>query len=195
MRSGGTKKIVTDHTIISERKARKSLHLLQPAATDKENLVGAGRHLRSLSTSKQIIKNEISDMMKEDINKIFNKTVLVKRDSCKKVIDKHNIECKKLQNDCKMLNDKYVQTESNEQIEIFNKDLSSKLGPSENYWELLAERRRIALHDALAENHILTDQICIYKEMLDEARALVEVLKDMLGNDKSNINISFEDRH
>lgn len=57
-------------------------------------------------------------------------------------------------------------------------------GPSENYWEVLAERRRIALEDALEENQELTQRIAkleeekkIYKEMLDETRALVEVLQ------------------
>jgi hypothetical protein len=41
----------------------------------------------------------------------------------------------------------------------------------------LAERRRIALHNALAENHKLSDEICAYKEMLNESKVLVEVLK------------------
>lgn len=55
-------------------------------------------------------------------------------------------------------------------------------GPSENYWEVLAERRRIALEDALEDNRELTERVetleeenRIYKEMLDESRALVEV--------------------
>lgn len=57
-------------------------------------------------------------------------------------------------------------------------------GPSENYWEVLAERRRIALQDALEENKELSERVDsleeenrIYKEMLDESRALVEVLQ------------------
>lgn len=57
-------------------------------------------------------------------------------------------------------------------------------GPSENYWEVLAERRRIALEDALEDNRELVERIetleeenRIYKEMLDESRALVEVLQ------------------
>lgn len=61
-------------------------------------------------------------------------------------------------------------------------------GPSENYWEVLAERRRIALDDALEENKELSDRVekleeenCIYKEMLDESRALVEVLQVLLS--------------
>lgn len=57
-------------------------------------------------------------------------------------------------------------------------------GPSENYWQVLAERRRVALEDALEENSVLTERISkleeenrVCKEMLDETRALVEVLQ------------------
>lgn len=57
-------------------------------------------------------------------------------------------------------------------------------GPSENYWEVLAERRRIVLEDTLEENKELSDRVekleeenRLYKEMLDESRALVEVLQ------------------
>lgn len=60
----------------------------------------------------------------------------------------------------------------------------STAGPSENYWEVLAERRRIALEDALEENSVLNERIAkleeenrVCKEMLDETRALVEVLQ------------------
>lgn len=57
-------------------------------------------------------------------------------------------------------------------------------GPSENYWEVLAERRRIALEDALEDNKELSERVNkleeekkVYKEMLDESRSLVEVLQ------------------
>lgn len=57
-------------------------------------------------------------------------------------------------------------------------------GPSENYWEVLAERRRMALEDALEDNKELTERVekleeenRIYKEMLEESRSLVEVLQ------------------
>lgn len=92
-------------------------------------------------------------------------------------------------------------------------------GPSEDYWKVLAERRRVALQDALEENHILSDQLKVYKEMLDESRALVEVLQvnsiiiilflvdqyqtftnfclfqEMIGEDRSDINNSLDDSH
>lgn len=57
-------------------------------------------------------------------------------------------------------------------------------GPSENYWEVLAERRRIALEDALEDNRELIGRVekleeenRIYKDMLEESRSLVEVLR------------------
>ena len=68
-------------------------------------------------------------------------------------------------------------------IILINKYFSLKIilwfiaGPSEKYWEVLAERRRVALQDALEENQILSEQVQVYKEMLDESRALVEVLQ------------------
>lgn len=42
-------------------KVRKSLHTLQPAATDKENLVGGGRTLRSSVLLKETIKEVIKE--------------------------------------------------------------------------------------------------------------------------------------
>lgn len=72
--------------------------------------------------------------------------------------------------------------------------ISCLAGPSEHYWEVLAERRRIALDDVLEENRILRDRIeklkeqneilkeekRVQEEMIKETRALVEVLQVML---------------
>ncbi|CAD1480019.1 unnamed protein product, partial [Heterotrigona itama] len=135
-------------------KVRKSLHVLQPAATDKENLVGGGRMLRS---AKETVKKEIIEKPKND-EKAKRKKVVLK--------------------------DKAVQTSRGGKIKIEVEDLTSEAGPSENYWEVLAERRRIALQDALEDNKELTERVekleeenRIYKEMLDESRSLVEILQ------------------
>ncbi|KAF3420812.1 hypothetical protein E2986_02400 [Frieseomelitta varia] len=151
-------------------KVRKSLHVLQPAATDKENLVGGGRMLRS---AKETVKNEVVEKPKND-EKAKRKKVVLK--------------------------DKAVQTSRGGKIKIEVEDLTSEAGPSENYWEVLAERRRIALQDALEDNKELTERVekleeenRIYKEMLDESRTLVEVLQEMLGEDRNDINNSLED--
>lgn len=63
-------------------------------------------------------------------------------------------------------------------IKIFKSFISTLLAsPKKIYWKILAERRQVALHDALEENKILSDQIKVYKDMLEDSRALVEVLQ------------------
>jgi hypothetical protein len=56
--------------------------------------------------------------------------------------------------------------------------------PSENYWQLLAEKRRIALDECLEENKTLHERLQLLEEekrvteqMLEESRNLVEILK------------------
>lgn len=71
---------------------------------------------------------------------------------------------------------------------ITAEDLTSEDGPSEGYWEVIAERRRKALEAALKENKELTERIVLLEEenaqckiMLDETRALVETLTEILN--------------
>ncbi|XP_076233199.1 geminin DNA replication inhibitor isoform X2 [Calliopsis andreniformis] len=161
MKPGGGTKVSTAKTVSSE-----------PAATDKENLVGGGRMLRSALPTKDINKTEVTEKQKNDAPKR------------KKITFK----------------DKAVQTARGGKIKIEVEDLTSEAGPSENYWEVLAERRRIALEDALEENKELSERVerleeenRIYKEMLDESRALVEVLQEMIGEDRNDINNSLDD--
>ncbi|KAG7208712.1 hypothetical protein KM043_014914 [Ampulex compressa] len=161
MKPGGGTKVSAAKTVASE-----------PAATDKENLVGGGRMLRSALPAKEAVKSEVTEKPKNDMPKR------------KKITYK----------------DKAVQTARGEKIKIEVEDLTSEAGPSENYWEVLAERRRIALEDALDENRELNERVAkleeenrICKEMLDETRALVEVLQEMIGEDRNDINNSLED--
>uniref|UniRef100_A0A1B6DBW0 Geminin n=1 Tax=Clastoptera arizonana TaxID=38151 RepID=A0A1B6DBW0_9HEMI len=72
-------------------------------------------------------------------------------------------------------------------------DLTSEDGPSEKYWEVLAERRRVALEKALQENQSLHERITLleeekaqYKALLEESNALVEVLKEVLSETNEN---------
>ncbi|XP_058806228.1 uncharacterized protein LOC131672783 isoform X2 [Phymastichus coffea] len=203
MKPGGATKFVTVQTTDSQGKAKKTthqpLHTLQPAATDKENLVGAGRQLRSTPPSKGAMKNEMSDKAKIAIKKTVDKSAATKSSTSKKVTDKTKTDNKKVQNDAKrngrIFKNQAVQTEEAKRIKISSEDLTSEAGPSEDYWKVLAERRRVALQDALEENQILSDQLKVYKEMLDESRALVEVLQDMIGEDRSDINNSLDDSH
>ncbi|XP_017886121.1 geminin isoform X1 [Ceratina calcarata] len=173
MKPGGGTKVSAAKTAASEDKVRKCLHVLQPAATGKENLVGGGRMLRSSLAGKDAVKTEVTEKTKND-----------EKPKRKKITFK----------------DKAVQTARGGKIKIEVEDLTSEAGPSENYWEVLAERRRIALEDALEDNKELTERVHalqeenrIYKEMLDESRALVEVLQEMLGEDRNDINNSLED--
>ncbi|XP_011311984.1 geminin [Fopius arisanus] len=173
MKPGGATKAAIPQPVSIEDKSRKTLHNLQPAATDKENLVGAGRVLRSGVTAKAAPKDEMSAKPKGDSGKKLKKST-------------HK--------------DKACQTARGDKIKIEVEDLTSEAGPSENYWQVLAERRRIALDDALEENKELSVRVerleeenKTYKEMLDETRALVEVLQDMIGEDRPDINNSLDD--
>jgi len=56
--------------------------------------------------------------------------------------------------------------------------------PGENYWQLLAEQRRISLIECLEENRMLHERLQLLEEekevaeqMVAESRGLVEVLK------------------
>ncbi|XP_012272671.1 geminin isoform X2 [Orussus abietinus] len=175
-----------DTTIVDDTKVRKSLHLLQPAATDKENLVGAGRHPKSMTSAKEAAKDEMSDKTEKSRNE------KPKNAKSRNEVSKSN---KKVN-----YKDKGVQTARGEKIKIEVEDLTSEAGPSEHYWEVLAERRRIALDDALEENRELAERVAqleeenrICKGMLDETRALVEVLQEMIGDDNNDINNSLDD--
>lgn len=183
MKPGGATKVAPIKIDTSNDKVRKSLHTLQPAATDKENLVGGGRTLRSSVLLKETIKEVIKDEMST------KGRVEVKNDSGK--TDKR----KKI-----TLKDKGIQTARDRKIKIEAKDLMSEAGPSENYWEVIAERRRVALEDALEENRDLTERLQkmeeeyrLCQEMLHETRALVEVLQEVIGDDRNDINNSLDD--
>lgn len=65
-------------------------------------------------------------------------------------------------------------------------DLTSE-NVGEHFWEALAEKRRVALEESLIENQELYEKIANVedelnqsKQMLEEARSLVEVLTEML---------------
>ncbi|XP_032678504.1 uncharacterized protein LOC116847517 isoform X2 [Odontomachus brunneus] len=159
----------------------------KPSATDKENLVAAGRMLRSTKQTKKI-KTE---------NVVSEKTKPTPPNKSSKKITFQNKTT---------FQDKDTQT-GGAKIKISVEDLTSTAGPSENYWEVLAERRQMALDDAFEkirtlEEHIeklseqnerLTEQKLIHEEMLKETRALIEVLQEMIHGDSNGINNSLDD--
>jgi geminin len=82
---------------------------------------------------------------------------------------------------------------------ITEEDLTSDESVSEHYWEILAEKRRVALEESLVENEELYDRIGSLeselnesKKLLDETRSLVEVLTEMLQESSSADNSVLE---
>lgn len=181
----------TEHsTIVSSTTSKsfekKSTKTFETAARDKENLVRVSRVLRSTSGPlKAMSKEEMSGQIKiettnEKTKKITEVGKVNKKSPAKKVSQKSASQRGK--------------------IKIKHDDLTTEAEPSENYYKVLAEKTRIALDNALEEKHILHDKIKqleeenrSYKEMLDESRALVEVLQEMLGEDQPDINNSLDD--
>ncbi|XP_050351050.1 geminin-like [Nymphalis io] len=81
------------------------------------------------------------------------------------------------------------ETQVNLENKISADDLTNPEGASERYWQILAEKRQVALQDALEENEKLRKIIedlkqenIQYKQMLDEANSFVEVIKEELAN-------------
>ncbi|XP_045448112.1 geminin-like [Melitaea cinxia] len=81
------------------------------------------------------------------------------------------------------------ETQVNLENKISAEDLTNPDGASERYWQILAEKRQVALQEALDENEKLRKVIedlkqenLQYKQMLDEANSFVEVIKEELAN-------------
>lgn len=70
---------------------------------------------------------------------------------------------------------------------VTEEDLTTEGEPSESYWKVLAEKRRVALDISLKENEelhgkieSLEEELVIARAMLDESKNLVEVLTEMI---------------
>ena len=100
------------------------------------------------------------------------------------------------------------QTDVEEKAKIVEDDLTSIDGPSEKYWEILAEKRRIGLTETLKENEELHNKVDTLEQelndsrkMLDEARNLIEILTEMLQENEEETNptedevSTYEDAH
>lgn len=71
--------------------------------------------------------------------------------------------------------------------QITEEDLTTTDEPSEGYWKVLAEQRRIALDVSLKENeelhgrvHNLEEELDVSRAMLEETQNLVEVLTELV---------------
>ncbi|CAH0691740.1 unnamed protein product [Spodoptera exigua] len=85
------------------------------------------------------------------------------------------------------------ETQANLDTTITVDDLTNPEGPSEKYWQLLAEKRQVALQEALDENEKLRkiiedlkEENAVFKQMLEEANSFVEVIKEELANTSNN---------
>lgn len=141
---------------------RKSLHPLQESARDKENLVGAGRVVCSTNSkdSKENLPKPLHKLADTGVGKVE-----------KKKKPHHKTEKKA----------------AAEKKVITVEDLTSDAGPSEHYWETLAERRRVSLEKALKENQQLYERISLleeeneqFKVLLEEAKAVIETFQEIM---------------
>ncbi|KDR18404.1 geminin [Zootermopsis nevadensis] len=162
--------------------SRVSLQVLQPAAGDKENLVGGSR--QTVTNMKVGVK----------LGEKCGKSKSVNEKNVEHTMLKGNLKKKKVN-----VAHKSVQTNKDEEKpQINSADLMSDGPPSENYWQLLAEKRRIALEESLQENktlhqklEILVEEKQLTEQMLEESRNLVDVLKEILAageNEESQID-------
>lgn len=149
-----------------QKNARKMLRNVQNVPTmDKEN-VGKLNKLPAYLAQKELAKKTLFSDAMEAIELKRKKTAVQSQS-------------------CQTSPEKKVTAPAKPQITV--EDLTTEEGPSEQYWEVLAERRRQALEESLAENmelyekvNSLEEELSLSKEMLQEAKNLVEVLTEML---------------
>lgn len=142
------------------------MKVLQKTATDKENLVG--RMPAFIGKEHLAKKTSFTDTASTPDNK--------------------RIKASTSSQSCQT-------TPSLEARQITEEDLTSDEVVSENYWEVLAEKRRVALEESLTENEELYDRIGSLeselnqsRKLLEETRNLVDVLTEMLDESKSADN-------
>ncbi|XP_023934776.1 geminin [Bicyclus anynana] len=88
---------------------------------------------------------------------------------------------------------KNLSKEKETQVNLENKitadDLTNPDGPSTRYWQILAEKRQVALQEMYEENEKLRkmcedlkQDLVRNQQLLDEANSFVEVIKEELAN-------------
>lgn len=147
-------------------------------------------------TARKLLRNvqNVPTMDKENVGKLTKlPAYLAQKDLAKKTLFSDAMEAIELKRKKTIVQSQSSQTSPEKKptatakSQIIIEDLTTEEGPSEHYWEVLAERRRLALEESLAENMELYDKVNnleeelnLSKEMLQEARNLVEVLTEML---------------
>lgn len=147
---------------------RKTLKVLQGAATNKENL--AGRKI-------------------DKLNRLKGSSVITSE-----------LTAKRKKTETKAVETQTSPGQRTQQLQLQQKtitveDLTSndEAGPSEHYWERLAERRRVALEDSLNENkrlyeHIesLEEELNTSRQELEEAKHLVAILTELINEESGD---------
>ncbi|CAH0398441.1 unnamed protein product [Chilo suppressalis] len=92
------------------------------------------------------------------------------------------------------------ETQANLDTKICVDDLTNPEGASEKYWKILAEKRQVALQEALDENQKLLkiiedlkEENKLTKQMLEEANSFIEVVKEELANNSNDTGIDVND--
>lgn len=92
------------------------------------------------------------------------------------------------------------ETQANLDTKITVEDLTNPEEASEKYWKILAEKRQVALQEALDENHKLLriiedlkEENKLTKQMLEEANSFIEVVKEELANNSNDTGIDVND--
>lgn len=144
--------------------------------------------------ARKLLRNvqNVPTMDKENVGKLKVPAYLAQKELAKKTLFSDAMEAIELKRKKTTVQSQSSQTSPEKlpttiKSKITVEDLTSEDGPSEQYWEVLAERRRLALEESLAENmelyekvNSLEEELSLSKEMLQEARNLVEVLTEML---------------
>ncbi|XP_017050306.1 geminin [Drosophila ficusphila] len=158
------------------KQQRKTLKPLQGNVNDKENLTGLGR--ASIVDQLSRLKAGVQVAPK------YGKRKCVDSASAATISTR----------DADTQTEAEVSPRSDADKPITAEDLTSEAEPGENYYKLLAEQRRLALEDSLIENrHLheriegLEEEMDTMRQELDEAKNLVEVLKEICDEDNSEV--------
>ncbi|XP_050439448.1 geminin-like [Adelges cooleyi] len=157
---------LSEKTSDKKKGPRKCLQTLQPGADfikNKENLVGSGRSQEKLKDLKKA-----KPLKKLELEISLN-------------------DMKSKENEMSL-----SKTNPNLYKKLVFEDLVSTVGPSEKYWEVIAERRRKALQNALKENQRLKATVMALsgenvscKRLLEETTDLVNTLKEILEDEST----------
>ncbi|XP_017010247.2 geminin [Drosophila takahashii] len=156
------------------KQQRKTLKPLQGNVNDKENLTGSGR--ASIVDQLSRLKAGVQVAPK------YGKRKCVDTATAAPATSTRDADTQTEEAATSRASDKPITAE----------DLTSEAEPGENYYKLLAEQRRLALEDSLTENrHLheriegLEEEMDTMRQELDEAKNLVEVLKEICDEDNS----------